>query len=149
MRGKRGRGGKGKPGRMMKHLLEADANDDGQITKAEAEAFKSAKFAELDKNGDGVLGDDERPRRGGGDKAPKPGRMHMADADGDGKVTKAEFIAGTSRWFERLDADGDEVITKQELEDANGRMGRRKGGPGGPGGRRGPGGPGGPGAIGR
>lgn len=126
-RGKRGRGGKGKSGRMMKHLLEADANDDGQITKAEAEAFKSAKFDEIDKNGDGVLSDDERPGRKGGDKAGRKGRMHKADADGDGQVTKAEFIAGTSRWFERLDADGDEVITKAELENAKARMGKDRG----------------------
>lgn len=125
MRGMRGPGrhGKFRRGAMLKHLLEADTNDDGQITKAEATAFKEKKFAEIDKNGDGVLTDDERPRRGGGDKAGRPGRMHRADADGDGKVTKAEFVVGSTRWFERLDADGDEIITQQELESAEQRMG--------------------------
>jgi len=133
MRGKHGPGKMGKGGFMAKHLLEADANGDGQITKAEAEAYKGAKFDELDKNGDGVLSADERPGRKAGAKAGRQGRMPKADADGDGTVSKAEFIAGAGRWFERLDVDGDEVLSKQELDGAKARMGRGMRGKRGPG----------------
>jgi len=141
MRGKGGPGGKRGPGPMLKHLEEADANGDGRITKAEVQALKATKFAELDKNSDGVLTDDERPRRGGGDKGIRPGRMHRGDADGDGKVTKDEFIGGTDRMFERLDANGDDVITTDEIAAAKQRMGKGMRGPRGPRGQRGPEGP--------
>lgn len=126
--GRRGGMGSGQRGFMAKHLLAADADQDGQITKAEAEAFKAAKFDELDQNRDGVLSDAERPRRRGGNRAGLPGRMHRADADGDGQVTKAEFVAGSTRWFDRLDADGDGVIQQAELDSAKARFGRGMGG---------------------
>jgi hypothetical protein len=38
-----------------------DANKDGFVDKGELDALLAKRFARLDKNGDGVLGADERP----------------------------------------------------------------------------------------
>ncbi|TGT72537.1 acid-shock protein [bacterium M00.F.Ca.ET.159.01.1.1] len=49
---------KGDPAKTFAHL---DTNKDGFVDKAELDAFLAKRFAKLDKNGDGVLSDDERP----------------------------------------------------------------------------------------
>lgn len=53
-----GRKAKGDPARSFARM---DANKDGFIDKLELDAFLAKRFAKLDKNGDGVLGADERP----------------------------------------------------------------------------------------
>ncbi|WP_343221511.1 acid-shock protein [Mesorhizobium silamurunense] len=49
---------KGDPARSFARM---DANTDGFVDKAELDAFLAKRFARLDKNGDGMLGVDERP----------------------------------------------------------------------------------------
>ena len=41
-----------------------------------------------------------------------------ADADGDGRISRAEFLSGDSRMFDRLDADENGVIEPAELDAA-------------------------------
>ena len=54
-------------------------------------------------------------------------RFKRMDSDGDGKVSKDEFM-GPERFFERLDADGDGVLTAKEMESMRGmRRGRGMG----------------------
>jgi Ca2+-binding EF-hand superfamily protein len=126
-KGKRGHKGGG-----MARLLEADSNDDGQITKAEAEAHRGAKFDELDQNNDGVLGPDERPAKKGRRGSPRDGEgrgkgMSRMDQNQDGQVSRDEFLAGTARMFERHDKNKDDVISADELKakPMNHRKGRR------------------------
>ena len=38
-----------------------------------------------------------------------------SDADGDGRVQRAEFIDGTQAWLNDLDRNGDGVITADDL----------------------------------
>lgn len=74
-------------------------------------------------------------------------KLKAADADGDGKITKAEFDAAFSKappersaaLFKSLDADGDGTITKEEVEAhmAKKREEFAKGGEGRPGKREG------------
>jgi len=73
------------------------------------------------------------------------GRFAMMDADGDGKVTLAEFVAFSDKVFDRIDvahkgqitkADVDAAIAQQEAAEA-GRMTRGRGGRGGGGGEEG------------
>ncbi|TPN89610.1 acid-shock protein [Mesorhizobium sp. CU2] len=48
-------------GDPAKSFARMDTNKDGFVDKAELDAFLAKRFAKLDKNGDGVLSDDERP----------------------------------------------------------------------------------------
>ncbi len=103
-----------------------DANGDGSVTRDEFLARPNAMFDELDGNDDGVLSTAElaeRPRRRGhgerGDHGPHgahgrhAGPAHL-DADRDGRITQAEFVAGGQMMFEHMDADGDGRITQAE-----------------------------------
>ncbi|MEO0398986.1 MAG: EF-hand domain-containing protein [Pseudomonadota bacterium] len=49
----------------MREKRFPDQNDDGVVSRTEFEDAAAARFAELDKNGDGVLTEDEKPKRRG------------------------------------------------------------------------------------
>lgn len=44
--------------------------------------------------------------------------MEKVDADGDGKVSKEEFIDAHTAKFEKMDADGDGFLTDEEMKAA-------------------------------
>ena len=109
----------GPGGRFMSMYADADANHDGNVTRAEFDAARGARFSQLDTDHNGVLSASERPRWGGGPSRPAtPGSPHhmQADANGDGSVTRAEYDAETTRMFQHADANGDGVITHAELQ---------------------------------
>ena len=155
--------------------MRADANADGNVTKAELTASLEKRFAELDKNGDGKVTQEERDaarqarfdkhfaemdkdgngqiskaemqaahearkeRRGGhhgmggpGGEGGKPhwGRRHggpmaMMDANKDGVLTKAEFMAKPLEIFERADANKDGTVTQAERQAVRDAMKKR------------------------
>ena len=65
-------------------LRDMDANGDGTITKAEAQAFLEARFKAMDTNHDGKLSEDEFVNAG-------LKRLSALDKDGDGQVTRSEL----------------------------------------------------------
>jgi soluble cytochrome b562 len=77
-----------------------------------------------------------RPQQGRGNRGGNPemiaDRMMQADADGDGKVSKAEASGGNAqRMFDQADADGDGFITRVEIITfIQSRSGNRGGGRG-------------------
>jgi len=79
-----------------------DTDHDGNLTPAEMAAGRPARPSGAD-----------RPRRGGG-----MGMGRMADANGDGKVSKDEYVAMQLRMFDRMDADHDGQLTKAERQAA-------------------------------
>ncbi len=133
-------------GMMM--LRAADANGDNSITRAEVDALQAEMFEWMDRTGDGYLdADDQSPmhrrmraihaagsgqaegperegrhafRRGGGERHGPGGErgLHGADADGDSRVSRAEFLGREHPGFAELDQDSDGVITPAELDAA-------------------------------
>lgn len=54
---------------------------------------------------------------GEGKKGHKGGKMFMhMDTDGDGVVSKAEFLAKSEERFAKMDADGDGKVTQEEAK---------------------------------
>ena len=119
-----------------------DANQDGKVTKDEARAAAAAFFTKLDANGDGAItkaeadaarakheerraerhkehggkGPEGKGPEGKGPEGKGPHRDLFAEADAnkDGKVTKAEAQAQADAHFAKLDTNKDGVITKEE-----------------------------------
>ncbi len=92
----------GRPARV-----KLDANNDGSIDKTEAAKHPrfAARFDELDRNGDGKLGADERPhwKRGGhGRHGGRHGGIERLDKDGDGRISRTEFDAGKAEREARM-----------------------------------------------
>lgn len=94
-------------------LMAMDANHDGSITRAEAEAGRAVLFARLDADGDAVLSSEERAGQQGGERLARV--LARADANGDGLISRAEFMGQPYRGFDRFDTDHDGVLSGAEL----------------------------------
>ena len=70
--------------------MGADANNDGNVTRAELTAALDKKFAELDKNGDGKVTQEERRAM---HEARFAERFKQMDKDGNGQISMAEMQA--------------------------------------------------------
>lgn len=93
-------------------LENADADHDGKVTRQEFTNARAEQFAKLDRNGDGVVDDSDAGGRAGKRGAALRARL---DANGDGKLTKEEFVNGPTPMFEQFDANRDDVLDAQEL----------------------------------
>lgn len=136
-----------------------DPFGDATIARKDAEADAARRFDTLDTNHDGSLSPEEqaaaRPQRSGGPAADGVRRSgadrmrgmmrRMMDPNGDGKVTRDEYVAAQLRRFDRMDADRDGQLTSAERKAAmeamrqrmmermaGGGMGGMGGGDGGP-----------------
>ncbi|WP_246438913.1 EF-hand domain-containing protein, partial [Novosphingobium piscinae] len=118
----------------------ADPYGDATVARQTAESQAAARFTALDANGDGMVTAEElragqpggpdgpggpgrdRPRRRGGDGGPGGGMARMLDADGDGKISREEFVGGSLRRFDLADANHDGQLTKAERDAAREAM---------------------------
>lgn len=116
-----------------------DANGDGAIDRNEAAKSPrlAGKFAELDRNADGRLDESERPHWKGKHGRHRGG-IERADADGDGRISRAELeqaeadrgkpegTRGGKRGmladFDAIDANKDGHIVRGELRGWHERM---------------------------
>jgi Ca2+-binding EF-hand superfamily protein len=96
----------------------ADADNDGSVTREEFSAARTGQFAKLDRNSDGYIDSNDVPKRLAARRQQKGGGDFMVgqfDADGDGKVSKEEFVNGPTLAFDRADTNKDNVLDAKEL----------------------------------
>ena len=109
-------------------LMRYDTNKDGAVDRAEWKAAQEARFKQLDTNGDGKLTQDElfaRTPAIGNSVLPTDRQaqrqstyFQLLDADKDGMVTLAEFMAQADRNFARCDINKDGRIDTAECRQA-------------------------------
>lgn len=102
-------------------LALAACSNTPQATDAQLEEFEppvvgvrgdvvpraQARFARLDKNGDGFVTKDEFPAR-------RADRFAELDADKDGKLSRSEMVEGALQRFDALDVNKDGQVTPEE-----------------------------------
>ncbi len=108
-----------------------DTNNDGTVSKAEADAVAGRDFAAFDTDKNGKISPDEfkallyknNAKQLPDDAAKKKAepelmaQFKMLDNNRDGAVTKAEFLEDSTRRFKAMDENGDGKVTKAEVED--------------------------------
>jgi hypothetical protein len=104
----------------MQQLLASfdriDANGDGAISRAEYRAVQAARWPQIDRNGDGYLTEDDFPRIAAQRARTQLAQVAYLDTDGDGRISRNEFLDGPAHVFRRADRNGDGVLTRSELE---------------------------------
>ncbi len=98
-------------------IARADANEDGNISWEEVVALRSGAFDRLDRNTDGIVNSQDRPR------GPLAVRFDNAfarvqadfDTDRDGELTKEEMLGAPAPMFEQGDLDADGMLTAEEM----------------------------------
>jgi Ca2+-binding EF-hand superfamily protein len=99
--------------RTMEMMHMIDTNKDGMVSKEEWLAYQERVFKTLDKDSDGSLDAEEfygHPKpvsfaTGGYSQALETQQMFgKIDANGDGKVSKEEYIAFQTKVFEMMDS---------------------------------------------
>lgn len=116
----------------FEHFMETwDLNGDGSITLQEIQTERERLFPAFDANGDGFLDRQEyaefdKSRSAGIETASPEQRARMKriaeglslarnDANGDGRVSKAEFVGAAEAWFKALDRNGDGVVNLRDF----------------------------------
>ncbi|WP_137703048.1 EF-hand domain-containing protein [Marimonas lutisalis] len=118
------------------HFIDAwDLDGDGQVSLAEATERRGDVFAAFDADEDGVLSPEEHDLfdearandmrdHGIGGSGGGPGNRHnpancmlreVTDADGDGQVTREEFMQAVPAWYAVIDRNGDGTVTAQDF----------------------------------
>jgi Ca2+-binding EF-hand superfamily protein len=113
-------------------LDRMDADSDGSVTRDEFMAAREQMFSKRDRNSDGYLDSadfGERAQRRAGERIAK--MREETDTDGDGKISKDEFVGAQTPLFDGADKDSNNVLDATELANAkeamHSRMKERRG----------------------
>ena len=120
----------GQPGA---HFIENwDMNEDGHVSLADAEQKRGEIFTMFDQDEDGLLNSAEydlfdetrqadMDENGGGHKKGAMRAIDNAmmrefnDVNGDGMVSKDEFVSKAAAWFKMMDRTGDGIVTTADF----------------------------------
>jgi EF-hand domain pair/EF hand len=117
------------PGRGR--FASIDVNEDGVVSAEEAASQADMVFTTMDGDDDGSITLDEfmavrmgpqsgmNPEREDIMQQKKSARFEPMDADKDGAVSKAEFIAASKAHFDASDTDQDGKVTPWEIRSSN------------------------------
>ena len=95
-----------------------DPRGDATISRADEQKRAEERFAAADTDHDGFISAKEQSAaRGQGQRGPGGG-MRGADSDGDGKISKDEFVSTRLQRFDAQDTDKDGQLTKAERDAA-------------------------------
>ena len=110
--------------KMLERLKAADANGDGAISRDEFSAYRAGQLDRIDRDGDGFVTETDFQKIARFAPAGfEPGGMTAQfDANGDGKVSRDEFVLGPAPVFAKIDTNNDAVVTPAELEAARGAL---------------------------
>jgi Ca2+-binding EF-hand superfamily protein len=108
-----------------------DADGDGKITRAEADAYRDDRMAKFDTDGNGSLNPDEYiAMMEDFRRQMMLVKFNRSDADGDGVLSKDEVGSRADRMFQHMDRNDDGVIEQDEMKrrgkhrDGDGKGGR-------------------------
>jgi hypothetical protein len=104
---------------LLSRMSGADANRDGNITKAELIAFRASNFTRLDRNDDSVLTRNDIPAflRGRG-PLDFDSLIAQFDSNQNGQISRDEFVNGPTAVFDRADSNRDNILTEVERKAA-------------------------------
>lgn len=120
------------------HFLENwDLDGDGQMTLGEAQEKRGDLFTMFDQDENGQLDSTEYTlfdetrqadmaanagghQKGGMQKVGKGLMRPFNDVDGDGLVSRDEFVDRTGDWFQMIDQNGDGVVTTEDFAGSGG-----------------------------
>ena len=106
-------------------FTELDRDGDGQITREEMMAQRSAHLERADTNGDGLLSVAEIEAMAFERAKRRAERMvERLDANGDGMISMDELRTNARFYkrFDRIDRDSNGTISEDEFEQARARM---------------------------
>ena len=119
------RGGRRGMARMIERLREANVDKDDRVTKDEVLAAATGRFAQRDRNSDGVIDEADREALMAEMKDYRVKRfLHRFGAVQAGEITRDVFLAKAKERFDARDLDDDGVIERGE----GGRRGWHRGG---------------------
>jgi len=102
---------------------QADGNNDGKVSSSEHEAYAAAFFRRIDTNHDDKITAAEVDAAAGIVHGANPNaaqlgaayRIRRHDTNGDGVISRTEFLAAAVARFRAMDADSNGELTPQEF----------------------------------
>jgi Ca2+-binding EF-hand superfamily protein len=110
-------------GAKVRDFGVADGNNDGRVSTSEHEAFATAIFNRIDTDHDNNITAAEVDAAAGiiGGHAPNGAQLNAAyrirrhDTNGDGEISRTEFLAAAVARFRAMDANSNGELSPQEF----------------------------------